>query len=811
MRLMLKHKIIGLSIMAALLPVIVILVTILVQKDRVDQQVGVELDILARENVARVAQDVYAMCESVDLVMQQNGQTEFDPYEITALREAIYSIVVGKTGYVFILGGEGADRGNYIISKNGTRDGENIWGAQDSDGNLFIQQLVNQAVRLNGNNVDFIRYPWLNTGERVARYKVSALAYYEPWDWVIGAGTYEDDFYEARNQVGSALNQMILISLIFGLIILATASILAFVIGNTIANPIAKISSIAGDIAKGDLDQSVDIHTQDEVGMLAEAFRDMIESLRQKAAVAESIAMGDLTADVQIASNRDVLGKAMSKMKDSLTSMLGTLKSTIEEQKAGNFDALTNPKGFEGAYAELLQGMNDALNSVIDPLKEVIEILQEYARGDLSKQIRNLPGKQIALTNSLNEIRSNLNLLINEGRMLAKAGEEGRLKTRGDASKFEGGYRDIIDGMNNIIENILAPVNETVGCLEKMAKGNLTVAVAGDYKGDHAVMKNSMNETLDSLNNLLGQVSVAIDQVNSGSGQVSDSSQALSQGATEQASSLEEITSSMTEMGAQTKQNAENATKANGLATDARNSAEGGNQQMQRMLESMGEINDSSNEISKIIKVIDEIAFQTNLLALNAAVEAARAGVHGKGFAVVAEEVRNLAQRSAKAAGETTEMIEESIKKVEKGTQIANDTASALDEIVNNVTKATDLVAEIASASNEQALGISQVNEALQQIDSVTQSNSANAEESASAAEELSSQADELRSLISRFALRHDAQYKVVDTSRSMARAPKLKPAPVEGWGEDIPERKGGEVKTPKDIISLEDDDFEGF
>jgi methyl-accepting chemotaxis protein len=210
----------------------------------------------------------------------------------------------------------------------------------------------------------------------------------------------------------------------------------------------------------------------------------------------------------------------------------------------------------------------------------------------------------------------------------------------------------------------------------------------------------------------------------------------------------------MEEISAQTRQNAQNAGQANGLALSAKSDAEAGNGQMKDMLKAMDEINEESANIYKIIKVIDDIAFQTNILALNAAVEAARAGQHGKGFAVVAEEVRNLAARSANAAKETTALIEGTIKKVEGGTKIANETAGALDKIVNGVTKAAELVGEIAAASTEQAAGITQVNQGIEQVSQVVQTNSATSEESAAASEELSSQAEVLKEMVGKFKLK---------------------------------------------------------
>jgi methyl-accepting chemotaxis protein len=197
-----------------------------------------------------------------------------------------------------------------------------------------------------------------------------------------------------------------------------------------------------------------------------------------------------------------------------------------------------------------------------------------------------------------------------------------------------------------------------------------------------------------------------------------------------------------------TKKNAENAQQANGLASDAKKSAHTGSESMNRMNAAIKEIQKSSDETSKIIKVIDEIAFQTNLLALNAAVEAARAGEAGKGFAVVAEEVRNLAMRSAEAAKNTSNMIEESVKNAKNGVDIATEVGKVLDEIVQSVSKTTDLVGEIAAASQEQSQGIDQVNTAVAQMDKVTQQNAANAEESASASEELSSQAESMNQIV---------------------------------------------------------------
>jgi methyl-accepting chemotaxis protein len=370
-----------------------------------------------------------------------------------------------------------------------------------------------------------------------------------------------------------------------------------------------------------------------------------------------------------------------------------------------------------------------------------------------------------------------------------------------DAADEVGQLANSLDGMAESLE-------KAARVAEQIASGDLNVDVS--LASGHDQLGLALQKMTANLNDVLGQVQVAGEQIASGSAQVSDSSQTLSQGATESAASLEQITASMNQMASQTKLNAQNADQAKSLSEGSRNAAQRGSTLMTDLVAAMGEINRSGEDIAKIIKVIDEIAFQTNLLALNAAVEAARAGQHGKGFAVVAEEVRNLAARSAKAAKETAELIENSTEKTRAGNDIAEKTEAALKGIVAGATKVSDLVAEIAAASNEQSQGIGQVNTGLGQIDQVTQQNTANAEESAAAAEELSSQAAHLQHMLGQFKLKGQGggALRLAAPVKKQGPARKSAPAPALEWPAPSEEAGAKSSVSPKQIIALDDTEF---
>ncbi len=307
--------------------------------------------------------------------------------------------------------------------------------------------------------------------------------------------------------------------------------------------------------------------------------------------------------------------------------------------------------------------------------------------------------------------------------------------------------------MTVILESVISDASRL---LSEMADGNFDVRTKAEdrYVGSFQSLLGSIRKLNRGLSSTLGQINASADQVAAGSGQVSDGAQALSQGATEQASAVEELASTIAGISSQVKDTAENAAVARKQSNTAEDEVETCNKQMQEMITAMEEITRTSNQIGNIIKTIESIAFQTNILALNASVEASRAGTAGKGFAVVADEVRSLAGKSTEASKDTAELIESSIKAVNRGTEIANSTAKSLVKVVEGVRTVSTKVDMIAAAAEEQAGAVEQVTVGVDQISSVVQTNSATAQESAAASEELSSQAEMLKNLVSQFILR---------------------------------------------------------
>jgi methyl-accepting chemotaxis protein len=431
----------------------------------------------------------------------------------------------------------------------------------------------------------------------------------------------------------------------------------------------------------------------------------------------------------------------------SITRPLQVVTSAAARLAEGDVDQTIEHHGED----ELGQ-LADAFRGMLAYVQGVSKAADAVSRGDLSFPIR-ARSERDALSRNFLKLSDTLKALLAETNTLVVAAQDGALHTRGNAAAFEGGFGQLVGGVNKMMDAMLAPIQESSTVLGEMAARNLTMRMKGDYKGDFAKIKTALNTAADNLHDSLAQVATAAEQVTGAVSQIASSSQAVAHGASQQASALEETSASLEQMSAMTRNNAESAQQANVLAAVTRGASESGTVAMAQMTSAMKEIRGSAEGTAAIISDINEIAFQTNLLALNAAVEAARAGEAGRGFAVVAEEVRNLALRSKEAAKKTEVLIKTSVQLAQRGEGICKQVNENLDEIVASVGKVTTVVGQIAKASDEQARGIVQVGQAVTQMDKVTQENAASSEESASAAEELSGQAQELAGLVQQFRL----------------------------------------------------------
>ena len=469
--------------------------------------------------------------------------------------------------------------------------------------------------------------------------------------------------------------------------------------------------------------------------------------------ICQQIAAGDLSEPVRVrrGSARTVLA-AMRDAQESVRSMAADTRRLVEYASQGQLSERADPTRHQGEFRGILEGVNATLDAVVAPLEVAADCMARIGRGDIPEPIRqDFRGEFNAIKSSLNQGIDSIRALVDDANRLAEAAVRGELGTRADASRHHGDYRRIVDGVNRTLDAVIGPLQASKTVMLALAEGDLTHRIEGSHLGEFAVLQHAVNDSLDRLNGLVGEIKRVSETLGLASHEISNGNASLAQRTDEQATSLERTHANMDDLSNSVRENAENADRASALASRAAEVAGLGGQRVRDVVATMNGISTNSRRMTEITATIDAIAFQTNILALNAAVEAARAGEQGRGFAVVAGEVRALAQRAATAAGEIRELISHSTETVSAGVRLVEETGGTMDQIVESTQQVTSIVAAIANSSQRQSTDVAQVTTAVAQIDDTTQQNAALVEESAAAAESLADQARTLVTAVGRF------------------------------------------------------------
>lgn len=714
-------------------------------------------------------------------------------------KAAITALRYGEemTDYFFII-----DFRPFMIAHgvNAALVGSDLSQYKDANGDLMFVNMANLA---KAQNEGFTSYMWQykTDASRIVP-KTSYIKTFEPWGWIVGTGIYTVDVEET---VGAVRTQITIISLIIMLISIACC---VWLIRVMVSKPLNDLVRIGKAVAAGDVGQDVRAKSGDEIGQVSQAFADVVAYMQEMASAADNISQGDLSIEVTPKSDKDVLSRSFANMAVTLRSLITEIDKLTRDMNDGKLTTRADAAKFKGDYAGIVNGINDALTGVINPLNMAAEYIDSIARGQTPEKITDeYQGDFNKIKNNLNKCIDAIHTLAEQTDIVINATEEGDLMARADIDKSEGAYRKILKGFNDTLDNIILPLNEAQSVLGREVNYDLTTHVSGDYKGELNRLKEAINASLDNrisvvarlkqvardLNLASIQLTQASEQAGQATQQIASSSQQVARGAADQASALNDtmkaveqlsmaidqiakgaqeqaqmieknvqvvsqislaindVSSGAQKAAAGARAASESAQKGAGMTAETVRGMESIKNIMNIVSDKVNGLGERSKEIGKIVSAIDDIADQTNLLALNAAVEAARAGEQGRGFAVVADEVRKLAERSSIATKEIADLISgiqggvtDTIGAMEKGT-------SEVEGGYDLANKAGQALDDILKKTGDAGMQVEQISSAAEELAAMStemvklsDSISAIVEENTAATEEMAATAKQV-------------------------------------------------------------------
>ncbi|MFA6063124.1 MAG: methyl-accepting chemotaxis protein [Gallionella sp.] len=622
-------------------------------------------------------------------------------------------------------------------------DGKDLTESKDPNGKSLFLDMI-KVVKADG--AGFVNYEWPRPGSDKPIPKISYVKGYQPWSWVIGSGVYVDDVDAA---VVSHAWKLALIVALIGAVMTAASNLLA----RNISRRMSVAAGVANAVSHGRYDNDFVAEGCDEITDLMRSLSTMQAKLLERMEIEQrsahemqrlKCALDNVSMCVRVADND---GKVIY-LNNALVATLHRYENAFQQENPA-FVADKVLGGSIGVFyadpqaaIERLRNLNTTVHTRLKLGGRQYDVVTTPVLSANGERLGTV-GQWLDLTDQI-KAEDEIAVIVET----AVLGDfSGRISVEGKS----GFYLQLAQSMNALMKTSEVGLNEVVRVLGGLAQYDLTETISGDYEGTFGQLKDDSNATVSQLSEIISRIKEAAETINTAAKEISYGNTDLSQRTEEQASSLQETAASMEELTSTVKQNAINAKQANQLAVGASGIALRGGEVVNRVVETMSSISESSKKIVDIISVIDSIAFQTNILALNAAVEAARAGEQGRGFAVVATEVRNLAKRSAVAAKEIKDLINDSVEKVHAGTELVDQAGHTMEEVQAAVKRVTDIMSEISAASLEQSTGIEQVNLAVSQMDNMTQQNAALVEQAAAAAESMEEQAQQLSQMMLTF------------------------------------------------------------